>query len=122
MYSADQGLSSVSCSDGSNGLITRLGVWDMSSLYPYVAAFDHISWNSENCGKCAKVTNKANGKSTYVTLIDGCGSIAGYPNHFDMAPPAFNAIDDGAGVASGHMIATYEFVSTSNCKGNNLRR
>ncbi|TPX72643.1 hypothetical protein SpCBS45565_g00403 [Spizellomyces sp. 'palustris'] len=115
MYSADQSTSTVACSDGANGLQQK-GHNNLSKLYPYVMAASFIQWNNPQCGQCIRVTNVASGKSVQMTVIDGCGPIAGYNTHFDMAPEAFNEIDNGAGYRDGHMVVTYEKVGDSPCR------
>jgi len=104
-YDASQSMSTVSCSDGSNGMIAK-GYSDMSSLYPYVGAASFITWNSVECGGCWTLSNIATGNSVNVHVIDGCGSVGGYTAHFDVAPEAFQALG-GSGTADGHVEVTY---------------
>jgi len=40
MYTASDSLTTVSCSDGANGLITKFGYSNLSKMYPYVTAWD----------------------------------------------------------------------------------
>lgn len=46
LYSPSTPLTQCACSDGQNGLITRWGINDLSSLFPYVSAFSNCQWNS----------------------------------------------------------------------------
>ena len=40
-------------------------------MYPYAAGFKGIAgWNSENCGKCYKLTYADTGNTIYVTAVD----------------------------------------------------
>lgn len=114
-YESNFPTSAVACSDGANGLQTKLGLWDISTLFPYVSSWSHAGWNSPNCGACLKLTNVNGGNSVYVTVIDQCGATA---EHFDMAPPAFTELFGSAGVAAGSGNATWQVVASSNCKGN----
>jgi hypothetical protein len=68
MYYQKFPLNNASCSDGANGLVTKFGYNTVEPMYPYVAAYSNISWNSPNCGQCMKVTYK--GKSVHFTAID----------------------------------------------------
>ena len=114
-YSASTPLTECACSDGKNGLMTRWGISDISSLYPYVTSFSMASWNSPYCGNCLKLSY--NGKSIFVTVIDACGNPpAGLDAHFDMSPEAYQEL--GASVAAGHSIIKYNFVTPNHCKGN----
>jgi len=87
MYQTNTPLSTLSCSDGSNGLL-NWNYQDLNAMYPYVTAWQSLSWNNPNCGTCLHIT--ANGKSVYVTAVDQCGPspVAG-SQHFDMGPDAF---------------------------------
>jgi len=104
-YDPLQSMSTVSCSDGSNGMIAK-GYSTLQALYPNVAAASFITWNSPECGGCWTLSNPQNGNTVSVTVIDGCGSVPGYSAHFDLAPEAFAALG-GSGVADGHLQATY---------------
>jgi hypothetical protein len=104
-YAATESMSTVSCSDGSNGMITK-GYSTLAGLYPNVCAASFITWNSPQCGTCWTITNPQTSKSVSVTAIDGCGSVPGYSAHFDLAPEAFTALG-GTGVADGHLVVTY---------------
>ncbi|CAF1558914.1 unnamed protein product, partial [Didymodactylos carnosus] len=119
LYSSDTPLTSVACSDGLNGLISKYGYNSVAPLYPYVMAMSGVSWNSPQCGTCWKITNEATGTSVNIAVIDGAGSVDGYGAHFDISPDAFNQLDSGsgAGMAAGHMIVQYEQVDTSSCQG-----
>jgi hypothetical protein len=88
-------------------------------MYPYVTAFSGATWNSPNCGRCVKVTNRAKGNSVFLTVIDQCGPPpGGFDAHFDIAPPAFRELFGDAGVNAGVQHADWAFVGTSMCKGN----
>jgi len=105
-YESSQSMSTVACSDGSNGMISK-GYSDMSSLYPHVGAASFISWNSPQCGSCWTLTNPATGASVSITVLDACGSTGGYTAHFDIPPEAFQALGGAQGQADGHVVVSY---------------
>lgn len=82
LYTKTDLLTTVSCSDGANGLMSW-GYTDLSMMFPYVTAWQPASWNSPQCGSCVKIM--WNGKYTYVTVIDMCGVINSAYSHFDMS-------------------------------------
>lgn len=104
-YQASESMSTVACSDGSNGMIAK-GHSTLQGLYPDVGAANFISWNSPQCGACWRLTSQQTGQSVSITVIDGCGSVGGYSAHFDIAPEAFAQLG-GSGVADGHVIVSY---------------
>lgn len=115
LYSKDYPLIGVSCSDGKNGLITRWGISDLQTLYPYVTAFSDSQWNSPNCGKCVRLQTPT--KTVFVTVIDSCGPApSGLDAHFDVAPEVFSELfgSTTAGVGQGE----WTFVRPSLCDGN----
>jgi len=80
---------SVACSDGQNGLNTRLGASLSATLQSvgqinsnansvsglnglYATAWSNAAWNSPNCMHCLTVTG--NGKSVNVTVVDAKGA------------------------------------------------
>ncbi|KAI0886154.1 SnodProt1 [Annulohypoxylon maeteangense] len=102
-------LTAVSCSDGTNGLITRYG-WQTQGNIPsaYIGGADTIAgWNSPNCGACYQLTY--NGKSINVLAIDH--SAGG----FNIALDAMNALTNGQAVALGRVEATSTQVAASAC-------
>ncbi|KXS12394.1 hypothetical protein M427DRAFT_59548 [Gonapodya prolifera JEL478] len=113
MYSAQTSLSVTSCSDGTNGLITR--GYTMSSLFPAVGAASFATWNSPECGGCWALTNAANGVTVRLTVIDQCGIVGGYDAHFDISPDVFATLGGSQGVADGHVFVTYSKVSATPC-------
>jgi len=131
LYSENEPLTDVSCSDGANGLITRWGYHNLSPLFPYVAAWSQASWNSPKCGYCLNLTDVATKKHVYITSIDQCGPAftgfadddkispnSGYDSHFDISQPAFTELFGPNGINAGHGIATYQQVKSTFCKGN----
>jgi hypothetical protein len=82
LYKRTDLLTTVACSDGKNGIM-NWGYKDLSMMFPYVTAWQSVTWNSPQCGSCAKITYK--GRYVYVTVIDQCGVINPLLSHFDMS-------------------------------------
>ncbi len=121
LYTASDSLTSVACSDGVNGLITKLHYKDLSPLFPYVTAWDQVRWNSPNCGTCIEVTNKNNrNKKVYLTVIDQCGGNMGRNSdtHFDISREAYYELFGDKGIIDGVSMAEWRVVNTNQCKGN----
>lgn len=117
MYTRDFSLLQCACSDGKNGLITRWNINTISTLYPYVTAFNLAGWNSPQCGACLQLTNRSTGKFIYVTAIDQCGGPpAGYDAHFDLSPDAFAELYGSTVAGVGDVDWTY--ANYRFCKGN----
>jgi hypothetical protein len=64
-------------------------------------AYCVTNMTQDKCGKKAMITNTANGKKVVGIVVDKCGF-----NGVDLDPGLFNAIDDGQGMADGHMTVT----------------
>ena len=106
---AGQSLSTVSCSDGANGLLTK-GFTTFGSLptFPNIGAAQAIAgWNSAACGSCWKISYK--GKSITVTAVDHAG------DGFNLAEMALNTLTNGQAVALGEISATAVEVDASEC-------
>jgi len=104
-YQPSESMSTVTCSDGANGMEGK-GYNDMSSLYPNIGAANFITWNCAQCGSCWTLTSQQTGQSVSIKAIDQCSSVGGYAAHFDIAPEAFQQLG-GSGVADGHVIVSY---------------
>jgi len=118
LYTADESLNSVSCSDGQHGLETRWGYTNLEPLFPYVSAWSQLSWNNPQCGSCIRLKNVANGNTISITGIDQCGPPPWGQSHFDVSKEAFTTLFGNEGINAGHGNATWEIVAGSNCKGN----
>ncbi|THH19465.1 hypothetical protein EW146_g1693 [Bondarzewia mesenterica] len=102
-------LTSVACSDGTNGLITR-GFSTFGSLpsFPYIGASSAVAgWNSPNCGTCWAITY--NGKTINVLAIDHAA------DGFNLSLDAMNDLTNGQAVALGTVQATVSQVAASQC-------
>jgi len=100
-----------------NGIMTNFKYSNLSPMFPYVTAFSGATWNSPNCGRCVRLTS--GGRTVHLTVIDQCGPApGGYDAHFDIAPPAFRELFGDKGVTAGVQSADWQFVASSNCRGN----
>ncbi|KAK1589867.1 cerato-platanin [Colletotrichum navitas] len=91
-------LTSVSCSDGANGLITKYGWQNQGQVagFPHIGGADVVGgWNSPNCGTCWQLTY--NGKSINVLVIDHVSS------GFNIALGAMNELTNGQAAQLGRI-------------------
>ncbi|KAF9059687.1 cerato-platanin-related secreted protein [Rhodocollybia butyracea] len=108
-------LTTVACSDGANGLITR-GFSTFKSLpsFPNIGAFSAVSgWNSTNCGTCWEVTyTNAAGESTSLNVlaVDHAGD-----GLINVSEEAMNTLTDNNAVAFGAVPVTSVQVDASAC-------
>ncbi|THU92134.1 Cerato-platanin [Dendrothele bispora CBS 962.96] len=108
-------LTSVACSDGANGLITRFGWQTIGEIpsYPNIGAVDAIAgFNSPNCGTCWQVTfTDSNGVAHTENIlgIDHAGS------GFNVAQQAMDELTDGNAVAFGNVDVQAVQVDASAC-------
>ncbi|KAJ5173514.1 Cerato-platanin [Penicillium coprophilum] len=106
-------LTTVSCSNGINGLITQ-GYTDFASLpsFPNIGGAITIpGWNSPNCGKCYEL-HYSNGKidnSINVLAVDAA------PGGFNIGLQAMNNLTNGLAEQLGRVDATYVEVEDSVC-------
>ena len=106
---AGQSLSTVSCSDGANGLLTK-GFTTFGSLptFPNIGAAQAIAgYNSAKCGSCWKITY--GGETITVTAIDHAG------DGFNIAEAALNTLTNGQAEHDGTVSATAVEVDMSEC-------
>ena len=110
-YYKNEPLSDVACSDGPNGLISKLGYESLNGkLWPYVTSWSDVSWNSKNCGKCLNLKSDTN--SVNVIAIDGCGKQKG-ETHFDVSEIAFKKLFGT--LKNGNGYVSYSIVDAKNC-------
>ncbi|THU94131.1 Asp f 13-like protein [Dendrothele bispora CBS 962.96] len=103
-------MTTVACSDGSNGLITRYKFHHFKDIpnFPHIGAAQAIAgWNSSQCGTCWKLT--FNGKSINVLAIDHAGS------GFNVAQAAMDELTNGNAIAFGVVDVSATQVDVSNC-------
>ncbi|KAJ7577468.1 SnodProt1 [Mycena floridula] len=69
-------LSSVACSDGKYGLLSRFPTFGSLPTYPNVGGISHIEqWDSQNCGSCWEI--RCGQKKIYFSGIDSAGETPG---------------------------------------------
>nr|URG42906.1 CEP85 [Alternaria solani] len=106
----NRALTSVACSDGANGLITKYRWQTQANVagFPRIGGYVGVAgWNSPQCGTCYGVTY--NGKTVYVLAVDS--SVQG----FNIAKAAMDELTNGQAAALGRIDAQYAQVATSNC-------
>ncbi|KAK4044904.1 protein SnodProt1 [Parachaetomium inaequale] len=103
-------LTSVACSDGTNGLIWRYN-WNYQrdvARFPYIGGAQAIGgWNSPSCGSCWSATY--NGRTIHILAIDHAAS------GLNMGLTAMNDLTNGHAVELGRIEATVQQVDLSNC-------
>ncbi|KAF5354587.1 hypothetical protein D9758_011210 [Tetrapyrgos nigripes] len=107
-------LTTVACSDGANGLITRFGFQTIGDIpgFPHIGAAQAVAgWNSTNCGTCWKLsyTNSGKTKSINVLAIDHAGT------GFNVAQAAMDELTGGRAVELGVVDVTASQVAASSC-------
>ncbi|KAI4675732.1 uncharacterized protein J4E88_007767 [Alternaria novae-zelandiae] len=103
-------LTSLACSDGSNGLITKYNWQTQANVagFPKIGGYMGVAgWNSPQCGTCYGVTY--NGKTIYVLAVDHAAQ------GFNLAKAAMDELTNGQAAALGRIDAQYAQVATSNC-------
>jgi len=107
-------LTTVACSDGSNGLIPR-GYKTFGDLpkFPHIGGADVIAgWNSASCGTCWALTyTNAQGKKTTINVL----AIDVAKSGFNIALSAMNELTGGNAVQYGTVNVTSQKVSPSVC-------
>ncbi|KAM0437887.1 hypothetical protein ACHAPT_002252 [Fusarium lateritium] len=107
---SSRSLTTVACSDGENGLITKYGWQTQGNIpkFPYIGGAQAIpGWNSASCGTCWKLTYKSN--SINVLAIDHADA------GFNLALKAMDALTNNQAVQLGRIDATATQVAISNC-------
>ncbi|PNY29933.1 Protein SnodProt1 [Tolypocladium capitatum] len=107
---ADRSLTSVSCSDGHNGLITRKGWSKQGEIpkFPYIGGAEAVAgWNSPNCGTCWKLDY--DGKTINVLAIDHAAA------GFNIALNAMNALTNGQAIQLGRVDAVATQIDAASC-------
>jgi len=110
---ANQSLSTVACSDGSNGLLTR-GFTTFGSLpnFPKIGGGPAVmNYNSPNCGSCWQLTYlgpQGVKKSINILLID-------VASNYNIALEAMNELTDNQAESLGRVSVTAVQLSPSDC-------
>ena len=106
---ASRSLTTVACSDGTNGLLTK-GFTTQGSLpsFPHIGGASTIAgYNSPACGTCYSLTY--NGKSINVIVIDHAAE------GFNIAQAALDELTNGQSVALGRIDAQDAELPPSAC-------
>ncbi|CAG8978296.1 hypothetical protein HYALB_00010295 [Hymenoscyphus albidus] len=106
---AGRSLASVSCSDGSNGFLTK-GYTTQGSLrnFPNIGGASTVAgWNSPNCGECYQLSYE--GRSVNVLIVDHAGE------GFNIALGAMSTLTGGRAIDLGRIDAGYTLVDKSQC-------
>ncbi|KAJ3994697.1 Cerato-platanin [Lentinula boryana] len=111
---ASGSLSTVACSDGTNGLLTK-GYTTFASLpsFPNIGAFGVVEgYNSVNCGTCWQITYSSNGASTTLNVlaVDHAGE-----GLINVSEEAMNTLTNGNAVAFGAVTVSAVQVDASVC-------
>lgn len=106
-------LTSVACSDGVNGLMSK-GYTTFGSLpkFPLIGGAPTVSgWNSPNCGKCYQLHYKAGNVDETINVL----AIDTAPGGFNIGLQAMNRLTKGQAVNLGRVTATYTQVADRVC-------
>ena len=107
-------LTSVACSDGSNGLITR-GFSTFQSLprFPHIGGAQAVTgWNSPNCGTCWQLSyTDAQGKTNAINVL----AIDVAQSGFNIALSAMNELTSGNAAQLGRIDVVSQQVNGSVC-------
>ncbi|PPQ63342.1 hypothetical protein CVT24_006715 [Panaeolus cyanescens] len=112
---SSQSLSSVACSDGSNGLLTR-GFTTFGSLprFPRIGGVPAVAgWNSPACGTCWALTY-TNGQGVKKTVNILAVDHSDAPD-YNISLAAMNELTGGNAAQLGRVTVTAAQVAPSNC-------
>jgi len=108
-----QSLSTVACSDGPNGLLTR-GFTTFNSLpsFPFIGGAPAVTgWDSTGCGTCWQLTYvDPQGISTSINVL-----AIDVGTNFNIAEEAMNALTNNQAVFLGRVPVTAVSVAASVC-------
>lgn len=106
-------LKTVSCSDGTNGLITQ-GYSTFNSLpgFPLIGGAPTVnSWNSPNCGKCYQLHYKNGNVDKTINML----AVDSAPGGFNLGLEAMNRLTKGNAEQLGRIHGTYTEVDKTQC-------
>ncbi|KAF8894770.1 Asp f 13-like protein [Infundibulicybe gibba] len=107
-----QSMAAVSCSDGSNGLLSRFPTFGNVPQFPHIGGAEAVEgFNSANCGTCWQLTFTTGGvtRSVNILAIDHAAS------GFNIAEAAMDDLTGGQAVQLGRIDATATQVPSSVC-------
>ncbi|KAF9793146.1 SnodProt1 [Thelephora terrestris] len=104
-----QSLATVTCSDGSNGLLTKgYNLFKDLPTFPNIGGFSGVAaWNSPDCGTCWNITYQ--GETITVTVIDHTD------DGFNLSEEAMNTLTDDQAESLGAVDAISVQVDISLC-------
>ncbi|KAG1745943.1 Cerato-platanin [Suillus paluster] len=106
-------LTTVSCSNGSNGLLTK-GYTNFMSLpsFPNIGGVPGATWNSALCGSCWNLTYTApsgNHNTISITAVDSAST-------YNVSPNTFSALTNGTvSLETGKFAVEATQVAPINC-------
>ncbi|EJF62732.1 Cerato-platanin [Dichomitus squalens LYAD-421 SS1] len=102
-------LSTVSCSDGSHGLLTKgYTTFDSLPSFPNIGGTSAVpGWNSDQCGTCWSLAY--NGTTIHVLAVDST------ENGWNVALQAMNTLTGGQAQQLGRVDAVATLVNSSLC-------
>ncbi|KEY72040.1 hypothetical protein S7711_00058 [Stachybotrys chartarum IBT 7711] len=107
---AGRSLTSVACSDGPNGLMTRYGWTTQGAVprFPNIGGANTVAgWNSPQCGACYRLSYQ--GRSVNVLAVDSSTS------GFNIALAAMNTLTGGQAEQLGRVEATVTQIQPRDC-------
>jgi hypothetical protein len=105
-------LTTVACSDGANGLITRYGFQSFADIpdFPHIGGASVVpGWNSPNCGTCWQLTYAGTGKSINVLVVDHAD------DGFNLSQEALDELTNGQATQLGRIDASATQVAVTQC-------
>jgi len=112
--SRDTLLTTVACSDGSNGMITRgFNTFQNLPNFPHIGGADAIAgWNSPNCGTCWELAyTNAQGTTKTINVLAVDVALSG----FNIALSAMNELTDGNAAQFGRIDVVSQQVNATVC-------
>ncbi len=107
-------LTTVACSDGANGLMSKgFTTFDSLPSFPFIASASAVGgWNSTGCGTCWELTyTNADGAQSSITVTAVDHADAG----FYTSQAALDELTDGHAVEFGIVTVSASQVDASNC-------
>jgi hypothetical protein len=120
-YTVDTSTNAIACSNGLNGLQTKYGLQDISTIFPMVTAFSDAPWNSPNCGDCYRLFSRYDDTTVDVTVIDFVPLINRTGSHFDLSKYAFEMLLGDKGIHDGSATVDWVKVGQGICDDSNTR-
>ncbi|KAF9026716.1 cerato-platanin-like protein [Hymenopellis radicata] len=107
-------LSTVACSDGPNGLMTRgFTTFDSLPTFPHIVSTSDVEgWNSAQCGRCYELTyTNAQGAASSIVVTAVDHAVSG----FYTSTQALDELTNGNAVAFGTVDVVATVVDAGRC-------